>query len=189
MAEKGKEKVTWMKLKTEPLSNEKNFSKVKKALSSIPQVRDQKFEEETNTVTIKVVCCSPEKVMDKLCSKGRGAIKLIETIEPAKPVAQKPKEPEKPKEAEKPKEPEKPKPAAAPAQGDPSSQRVTHGYNPPPMMGHPVPWSDGPNYGWSRPNGYDERPIYNSYGGWQPPPSQYGGRSHYEEEQPSCSIM
>lgn len=30
--------VTWMKLKTEPLSSEKNFTKVKKALCSIPRM-------------------------------------------------------------------------------------------------------------------------------------------------------
>lgn len=160
------------------------------------EVRDQKFDEETNTVTIKVVCCSPKKVMDKLCSKGCGAIKLIETIDPPIPAAQKPKEPEKPKEQEKPKEPEKPKesekpkepetPKPAPAQADPSSHPVT--------VLQP-PWYNGPNYyEWSQPNGYDERPIYDGYGGRPPPPPppplQYGGRPHYfSEEDPTCSIM
>lgn len=73
-----------------------------------------------------VVCCSPEKIRDKLCCKGGGSIKSIEIVEPPKP---KPAEPEKKKEADKPKpaesekkkEPEKkkeggdkPKPAKEP---------------------------------------------------------------------------
>ncbi|EOA39304.1 hypothetical protein CARUB_v10012321mg [Capsella rubella] len=180
MAKKGTEKVTWMKLKTEPLSSEKNFTKVWKALFSLSQVRDIKFDEESNTVTIKVVCCSPEKVMDKLCSKGRGAIKLIETIDPPKPPAEKPKEPEKPKEAEKPKGPEKPKEPEKAAPAGPSSQSV--------MVTHPF---NGPNYEWVQPNGYYERPIYDSYSSQPPPfPYPYGGRSHYgSEETPSCHLM
>lgn len=82
-----------------------------------------------------MVCCSPEKIRDKLCYKGGGVIKSIEIVDPPKPpkpAADKPKEapksekpkeapkPEKPKEApksEKPKEapkPEKPKEAPKP---------------------------------------------------------------------------
>ncbi|XP_010463316.1 PREDICTED: uncharacterized protein LOC104743984 [Camelina sativa] len=182
--QKGMEKVTWMKLKTEPLSSEKNVAQVRKTLCSIPQVRDQKFDEGSNTVTIKVVCCSPEKVMDKLCSKGRGSIKLIETIDPPKPPAEKPKEPAKPKEAEKPKEPEKPKPALpAPASSSKAVMVAQPYYSP--VMGQPAPWYNEPNYGWSRPNGYDERVVHDSYTG-QPPPPPYGYRSEYSSD---CSIM
>ncbi|KAL1194691.1 Heavy metal-associated isoprenylated plant protein 6 [Cardamine amara subsp. amara] len=122
MAEKGKEKVTMMKLKVD-LDCAKCYKKVKKVLCKFPQIRDQFFDEKSNTVIIKVVCCSPERIMDKLCSKGGGSIKTIEIIEPPKPqpppaqqkpkdapkAPEKPKEPEKPKQPEKPKEPEKPK--------------------------------------------------------------------------------
>ncbi|TKY72266.1 dystonin protein [Spatholobus suberectus] len=101
------EKVTIMKLKVD-LECEKCYKKVKKLLSKYPQIRDQKFDEKENIVFITVVCCSPEKIRDKLCYKGGGSIKSIEIVEPPKP---KPKpEPEKKKDADKPKpEPEKKK--------------------------------------------------------------------------------
>ncbi|KAG6385664.1 hypothetical protein SASPL_154500 [Salvia splendens] len=56
-----------------------------------------------------LVCCSPERIRDKLCCKGGKSIKSIKIID-LKP-ADKPKEPEKPKDKPKetPKEPEKPK--------------------------------------------------------------------------------
>ncbi|KAF5756323.1 putative dextransucrase [Helianthus annuus] len=112
------------------------YKKVKKVTGKMPQIRDQVFDVDKNEVRIKVVCCSPENIRDKLCYKGGGAIQSIEIVEkpkappgdkpkePAKPAADKPKEPEKPKPAadkpkettkppvDKPKEPEKPKPAA-----------------------------------------------------------------------------
>ncbi|KAF1882237.1 hypothetical protein Lal_00038883 [Lupinus albus] len=103
------EKVTIMKLKVD-LECEKCFKKVKKLLSK--EIRDQKFEEKQNIVIITVICCSPEKIRDKLCYKGGGSIKSIEIVELSKP---KPPEPEKKKEVrfvepEKKKEDEKPKP-------------------------------------------------------------------------------
>ncbi|KAM5588927.1 hypothetical protein ABKV19_007073 [Rosa sericea] len=107
--------VTIMILKVD-LQCEKCYRKVKKVLCKFPQIRDQSYDEKNNLVIIKVVCCSPEKIRDKLCWKGGDAIKSIEIKVPEKPKPpppkeppkdQKPKEPEKPKE--KPKEPEKPK--------------------------------------------------------------------------------
>ncbi|XP_073055949.1 uncharacterized protein [Primulina eburnea] len=80
------------------------YKKIKKILCKFPQIRNQVYDEKRNTVTVTVVCCSPEKCRDKLFSKGGKVIKSIEIKEPAKP-----KEPEKKKETEKPKEPEKPK--------------------------------------------------------------------------------
>lgn len=84
------------------------------------EIRDQLFDVEKNKVKIMVVCCSPEKIREKLCYKGNGAIQSIEIIEKKepekpKPAADKPKEPEKakPASADKPKEPVKAKPAAA----------------------------------------------------------------------------
>ncbi|XP_009795883.1 uncharacterized protein LOC107776993 [Nicotiana tabacum] len=103
------EKTTKMVLKVD-LQCPCCYKKAKKVLCKMPQVRDQVYDEKANTVTITVVCCSPEKIRDKLCYKGGKAIKSIEIKEPAKTKApEKPKEPEKPKGPEKPKEPEKPK--------------------------------------------------------------------------------
>uniref|UniRef100_A0A2N9GR57 HMA domain-containing protein n=1 Tax=Fagus sylvatica TaxID=28930 RepID=A0A2N9GR57_FAGSY len=65
------------------------------------------YNEKENLVVIKVVCCSPEKIKEKLIYKGGGVIKSIEIKAPEKPKpADKPKD-EKPKD-EKPKD-EKPK--------------------------------------------------------------------------------
>jgi len=65
------------------------------------------FDEKANKVIIVVVCCSPEKIQKKICSKGGGVIKSVEIVQPKKPV-EKPGDPvEKKKEAEKPKEQEK----------------------------------------------------------------------------------
>ncbi|KAL7142875.1 hypothetical protein ABFS83_08G154000 [Erythranthe nasuta] len=113
------EKVTPMVLKVD-LQCPCCYKKIKKTLCKFPQIRDQVYDEKANTVTIIVVCCSPEKIRDKLCCKGGKVIKSIEIKEPpkAKEPEKKPKEPEnKPKEPEKPKivviekpkEPEKPK--------------------------------------------------------------------------------
>ncbi|KAL3625008.1 hypothetical protein CASFOL_031676 [Castilleja foliolosa] len=101
------EKVTIMVLKVD-LQCYSCYKKTKKTLCKYPQVRDQIYDEKANTVTITVVCCSPEKIRDKLCCSGGKAIKSIEIKKPSKPNEQE-KQPEKPKEAEKPKNPEKPK--------------------------------------------------------------------------------
>ncbi|KAI5332846.1 hypothetical protein L3X38_022975 [Prunus dulcis] len=79
----------------------KCYKKVKKVLCKFPQIQDQIYDEKQNQVVIKVVCCSPEKIRDRIRCKGGGAIKCIQIKE--KPKEEKPKE-EKPKE-EKPKTP------------------------------------------------------------------------------------
>ncbi|KAI9124895.1 hypothetical protein K1719_004222 [Acacia pycnantha] len=99
------EKVTIMRLKVN-LQCEKCYKKVKKVLCKFPQIRDQMFDEKQNIVTIKVVCCSPEKIRDKLCCKGCGAIKSIEIVEPTPPKPP----PSKPTEQGPPKPPSTPKP-------------------------------------------------------------------------------
>ncbi|KAJ4706555.1 pollen-specific leucine-rich repeat extensin-like protein 1 isoform X1 [Melia azedarach] len=98
------EKVTTLMVLKVDLDCSKCYMKVKKTLSKFPQIRDQVYDEKQNTVTIKVVCCSPEIIRDKLCCKAGGSIKSIEIKAPGKP-----KEPEKKKEAEKSEEPEKKK--------------------------------------------------------------------------------
>ena len=105
-----------MKLKVD-LECEKCYKKVKKLLGKYPQIRDQKFDEKENIVFITVVCCSPEKIRDKLCYKGGGSIKSIEILELPKPKAEKPKA--DPPKAEKPKaEPEKKKDGGEKPKGD-----------------------------------------------------------------------
>ncbi|KAF8048365.1 hypothetical protein N665_2549s0003 [Sinapis alba] len=104
MAKKGMEKVTMMKLKVD-LDCAKCYKKVKKVLCKIPQIRDQLFDEKSNIVIIKVVCCSPERIMDKLCSKGGGSIKTIEIVEPPKPPQPQPQAQPPPQPAPAPKQP------------------------------------------------------------------------------------
>ncbi|GMY36619.1 protein PYRICULARIA ORYZAE RESISTANCE 21 isoform X1 [Fagus crenata] len=110
----GEEKTMLMILKVD-LQCHRCYKKVKKVLCRFPQIRDQVYNEKENLVVIKVVCCSPEKIKEKLIYKGGGAIKSIEIKAPEKPKpADKPKD-EKPKEKpkdEKPKD-EKPKEKAA----------------------------------------------------------------------------
>ncbi|KAK9224575.1 hypothetical protein WN943_009610 [Citrus x changshan-huyou] len=67
----GEKKVTKMVLKVDLW-----YSKCRKKVKKL-------FDEKTNTVTIKVVSCSPENIRDKLSCKGEGSIKSIEILEPA----------------------------------------------------------------------------------------------------------
>ncbi|KAJ0016978.1 hypothetical protein Pint_09428 [Pistacia integerrima] len=93
----GEKKVTRMVLKVD-LQCEKCYRKVKKVLCKFPQIQDQVFDEKQNTVRIKVVCCSPEKMKQKIRCKGGESIKSIEIVPPPPPPPPpKPKEPEKPK--------------------------------------------------------------------------------------------
>ncbi|XP_071921221.1 uncharacterized protein [Coffea arabica] len=82
------EKVTTMKL-TVDLHCPSCYKKVKKILCKFPQIRDQVYDEKQNLVTVTVVCCSPEKIRDKLCCKGGKVITSIEIVEPGE--SQKPK--------------------------------------------------------------------------------------------------
>ncbi|KAK1588060.1 hypothetical protein Q3G72_019497 [Acer saccharum] len=115
-----------MLLKVHDLECSKCYKKVKKILCKFPhvyvfgvfvnktkEIQDQVYDEKNNTVKIKVVCCSPEKIRDKIYCKGRGIIVCIEIVikPPEKPKpTEKPKPPETPKPTEKPKPPETPKP-------------------------------------------------------------------------------
>ncbi|TKY68386.1 Agglutinin receptor [Spatholobus suberectus] len=101
------DQVTKMRLKVD-LQCPKCYKKVKKILCKFPQIRDQVYDEKNNIVTIKVVCCNPEKLRDKLCYKGCGAIKSIEIVEPPKPEPEPEKKKERPKKQEDPQEPDKP---------------------------------------------------------------------------------
>ncbi|KAJ6912350.1 protein PYRICULARIA ORYZAE RESISTANCE 21-like [Populus alba x Populus x berolinensis] len=93
MAEK---KVTTMVIKFD-LECEKCHKKIKKVLCRIPQIQNQIYDKKAGTVTITVVCCSPEKIKEKIIYKGGEAVKSIEI-----------KVPEKPKPAPEKKQPDKP---------------------------------------------------------------------------------
>ncbi|XP_058189606.1 protein PYRICULARIA ORYZAE RESISTANCE 21-like [Rhododendron vialii] len=78
------EKVTTMVLKVD-LQCPCCYRKIKKVLAKFPEIRSQAYDEKQNTVTITVLCCSPEKIRDKLCCKGGKTIKCIEIKPPPKP--------------------------------------------------------------------------------------------------------
>ncbi|GLT24907.1 hypothetical protein SLA2020_000690 [Shorea laevis] len=89
----------------------KCYEKVKKLLCKFPEIRDQEYDEKANKVTIKVVCCLPEKLRDKLRCKGGRSIKniVIKKPEEAKPP-KKEKEEDKKKKEDKKKEEDKKNP-------------------------------------------------------------------------------
>ncbi|CDP04720.1 unnamed protein product [Coffea canephora] len=69
------------------------YKKVKKILCKFPQIQDQVYDEKQNLVTITVVCCSPEKIRDKLYCKGGKVIKCIEIVVAPPPPPSKAKPP------------------------------------------------------------------------------------------------
>ncbi|XP_060669874.1 protein PYRICULARIA ORYZAE RESISTANCE 21-like [Ziziphus jujuba] len=90
------EQVTTMVLKVD-LQCCKCYKKVKKILCKIPYIQEQKYDEKNDTVTIKVACCSPEKIKEKIICKGGDTIKSIEIKGPEKPNPEPPKNPKKQK--------------------------------------------------------------------------------------------
>ncbi|XP_054775935.1 uncharacterized protein LOC129284468 isoform X2 [Prosopis cineraria] len=111
-------KVTIMKLEVD-LQCVKCYKKVKNVLCKFPQIQDQVFDEKQNIVTIKVVCCNPEKIRDQLCCKGCGVIKSIEIVELSKPktTQQPPNKQQPPKQ-----HPNKQQPAQTPTTDPPQQQ-------------------------------------------------------------------
>lgn len=135
------------------------------------EIRDELFDEKSNTIIIKVVCYDPEKFMNKLCSKGDGSIKSIVILEPPKPpqvqaqAFQKPKEPEK-------------APAPAPAPAPARAPAPT-----PQMMPMSQAYHCGPYYE-AQQFSYYGRPVYDSWGG-----GPHSHCCHEVSNQQSCSIM
>uniref|UniRef100_A0A6M2E9B3 HMA domain-containing protein n=1 Tax=Populus davidiana TaxID=266767 RepID=A0A6M2E9B3_9ROSI len=101
MAEK---KVTTMVIKFD-LECEKCQKKIKKVLCRIPQIQNQIYDKKAGTVTITVVCCSPEKIKEKIIYKGGEAVKSIEIKVPEKPKVEEKKPKEEKKEEAKKEEP------------------------------------------------------------------------------------
>ncbi|KAL9237015.1 hypothetical protein vseg_011607 [Gypsophila vaccaria] len=103
----GDEKVTAALLKVD-LQCCQCYKKIKRTLCRFPQIRDQVYDEKQNTVSITIVCCSPERILDKLCAKAGKSIKSVHIKPP--PSQQKP-----PSDQPKPTPTPTPKPAADPA--------------------------------------------------------------------------
>ncbi|KFK34181.1 hypothetical protein AALP_AA5G111100 [Arabis alpina] len=158
------EKVTMMKLKVD-LDCPKCYKKVKKALRKFPQIRDELFDEKSNTIIIKVVCYDPERLMNKLCYKADGSIKSIVILEPPKaPQVQVQVQPSlKPKD-----------PSPAPVQ--------TQAPAPAPMW---QPYNYGPYYEARQYECYG-RPVYDNWGGGSQPHQHC---CHKVSNQQSCFIM
>nr|XP_048331190.1 protein PYRICULARIA ORYZAE RESISTANCE 21-like [Ziziphus jujuba var. spinosa] len=91
----GEKQVTTMVLKVD-LQCCKCYKKVKKILYKIPHIQDQIYDEKNDTVIIKVVCCSPEKIKEKIICKGGDCIKSIEIKVPEKEKCKKPDPEHKP---------------------------------------------------------------------------------------------
>ncbi|XP_027087896.1 uncharacterized protein [Coffea arabica] len=185
------EKFTEMRLKVD-LQCPCCYKKVKNILCKFPQIRDQVYDEKQNLVTITVVCCSPEKIRDKLCCKGGKVIKSIEIV-PERVVehGRKPIVHAKPEVPEK----SKPSPEKHPKKTPRAPEPCLH---PPVPRGFCcVPCSEG----------YGGGPCYHGYGRPMPPPPcyvsygygcgcGYGKRHQYnccdyfsEENTEGCTIM
>nr|URQ29608.1 pollen-specific leucine-rich repeat extensin-like protein [Sinningia speciosa] len=182
------EKVTTMVLKVD-LQCPCCYKKTKKILCKFPEIRDQVYDEKENTVTITVVCCSPEKIRDKLCCEGGKVITSIKIKEPPKHII-----PDTNIEPDTTNVVEKPKPAEKPP------LKVTVPVNVFPTVFPAMPCC-GPSYNdvWWQ--------CYHRYGVPPPPPppccdgyygcDQYGRcyhvrrcDSYFSEENPSaCLIM
>ncbi|CAN6988955.1 hypothetical protein Bca4012_008072 [Brassica carinata] len=169
------EKVTIMKL-TVDLACSKCYKKAKKAIRKFPQIRDELYDEKTNTIIIKVVCYDPEKLMNKLCYKGDRSIKSIVILEPPKPP------PAQAQPSEKSKEPEK-VPAPAPVQAPTRVFIQAPVPAPAPQLMPISAYHCGPYYE-AQQYQYSWRPVNESWGG--------GPHLHCCHEvtyQQSCSIM
>ena len=153
----------------------------------------------------KVVCCSSEKIKEKLIYKGGGAIKSIEIKAPEKPKpADKPKDEkpkdEKPKEKPKDEKPKDDKPKEKAADPAPKAQALVVE----PVPAHPYGVvvccgscsQGGPcqfGHGYGIPPQYYEygRPVYDSYGGGHRNSYQVSRCDNYfsDENPTGCSVM
>ncbi|XP_056172157.1 uncharacterized protein LOC115689320 isoform X2 [Syzygium oleosum] len=129
------EQVTIMVIKVD-LRCGRCYKKIQKILCEIP-LKDRIFNEKQNTATITVVCCSPEKVRQKICSKGKDFILGIDIIPPKQerpdPGAEnKPTETKQPGKKDQSTQTTKTK-ELGPTPVAPPAERVP----PPPVLGYP----------------------------------------------------
>ncbi|CAL9014989.1 unnamed protein product [Prunus brigantina] len=214
----GSLQVTTMVLKAD-LQCHKCYKKVKKVLCKFPQIREQTYDEKQNQVVIKVVCCSPEKIRDRICCKAGGAIKCIQIVRPPGPQGpQGPPGPSGPPgppgPSGPPGPPGPPGPSGPPGPlgpcGPPGPSGPRGPPGPPGPQCKPIhPWAccedchhgrpGGPcqtGYGgvdlYIQNNGYYGRPVYGSYGGGRSYNTNYCvARSDcFREENPQdCTVM
>ncbi|XP_015879812.1 protein PYRICULARIA ORYZAE RESISTANCE 21-like isoform X2 [Ziziphus jujuba] len=199
----GGEKITTMVLKVD-LQCCKCYKKVKKILCKIPHIQDQIYDEKNDTVTIKVVCCSPEKIREKIICKGGDTIKCIEIKKPP-PISKPPPDPKPPPPKPKPQPDQKPpppppEPKPQPDQKPPEPKPPCQKPPPPPPPPVLVPIGVCCQQCYS---GYPGGPCFHGHGG-PPPCYQYdwycgrpvfeswgGGRSCYTShcDTHGCTIM
>ncbi|KAI6704692.1 hypothetical protein NL676_007654 [Syzygium grande] len=147
------EKVTKMLIKVD-LQCSRCYKKIKKILCKyLREIRDQIYDEKKNTVLITVVCCSPERIRQKIICEGGETVQSVEIlpdkdtkkpkkvrfIEPPKETAKPPARvpvPALPRKAPKPAPPKAPQ--QAPALPRPKAPKLVVGYLPVP--GYPVVW-------------------------------------------------
>ncbi|KAA8547269.1 hypothetical protein F0562_003867 [Nyssa sinensis] len=150
------QKVTKMVLEVD-LQCPRCYKKIKKILCKFPQIRDQAFDVKQNTVTITVVCCSPEKIRGKLCCKGGKTIKCIEIVVPPKEPTPKHENPEKTEKPKKTPKETQPPTSTPPAQTPPPPPTLVPPKQPEPVPGYPSVYPivgvcyDGCYHGYERP--------------------------------------
>ncbi|XP_076957575.1 uncharacterized protein LOC143633082 [Bidens hawaiensis] len=176
------EKVTKMVLDVD-LKCSDCYKKVKKVMSKIPEIRDQEYDVEKNKVKITVVCCSPERIRDKLCYKGGSSIQKVDIV-PDKPKEPEPKPKPKPKEPEKPKVEEKPDPSPKP--------EVVKMMFEPPVQGYPQMYPPSyPVVGYGYEGSWGAGGSQEMHVTPQQSSEHYAYRTDYfsEENPQACSVM
>ncbi|KAI6700231.1 hypothetical protein NL676_014555 [Syzygium grande] len=130
------EKVTRMWI-TVDLQCPRCYKKIKKILCKFPQIRNQVYDEKKNTVEITVVCCSPEKIRQKIICEGGKIVEKVETKnvrfeEPRKETAKPPAPATVSVQPSKASAPPKP-PQQATAPPPPKAPKPMAGYPPVPI--------------------------------------------------------
>ncbi|XP_010052969.2 heavy metal-associated isoprenylated plant protein 6 [Eucalyptus grandis] len=61
------------------------YKKIKKVMCKFPEIRDQIYDEKQNRVLISVVSCCPERILEKIASKGGKTVESIGIVPEKKP--------------------------------------------------------------------------------------------------------
>ncbi|XP_039167184.1 heavy metal-associated isoprenylated plant protein 6-like [Eucalyptus grandis] len=89
------EKKVKMEIKVD-LGCSRCYKKIREVIGKLPEIRDQRYDEKQNRVLISVVSCCPERILEKIASKGGKTVESIKIV-PEKKDSEKPKETEKKK--------------------------------------------------------------------------------------------
>ncbi|KAL8269155.1 hypothetical protein R6Q59_000106 [Mikania micrantha] len=156
------------------------------------EIRNQVFDEEKNKVMIKVVCCDPEKMRDKLCCKGGKAIQSIEILQPPPP----PTVPKDPPKIPQPVTIPNPEPKPSPPKIDPDPPKTPQPQVKPQPIKPPGPPKPKPQPEPQPPVSvccqecYEGRvggPCHYWYA-WPPPGPCYYYGYHYVGNRPPCYV-